>query len=410
VHITATRPKIVVTADGRGVAARAGSRLLVDLAEATGLSAGFSAAVAGLRERRAGHDPGRVLTDLAVLLADGGEAISDLAVLRNQPEVFGAVASTATAWRVLDGVDCALLSELRSARAAARERAWLARAELGRAGPAVTAGGRAWPGLVLDVDATLVTCHSEKEQAAPTCKGGFGYHPLLVFCDNTGQALAGVLRPGNAGANTAADHITVTDAALAQIPDSHRHGAPILVRADGAGCSRAWLGHLRAQRETGVDIEFSVGFTMTPAVQAAILSLPALAWADAIEADGSAREGAQVAELTGMLPDLAAAGWPARMRVIVRRERPHPGAQLSFTDIDGWRFAGLRHRHRRRAAGPPGGPPPRPRPGGRPDPLRQGHRLRPVPLPARRHQRRLARTRPDRHRPSRLDPNDAPRR
>jgi hypothetical protein len=225
VHITATRPKIVVTADGRGVAARAGSRLLVDLAEATGLSAGFSAAVAGLRERRAGHDPGRVLTDLAVLLADGGEAISDLAVLRNQPEVFGAVASTATAWRVLDGVDCALLSELRSARAAARERAWLARAELGRAGPAVTAGGRAWPGLVLDVDATLVTCHSEKEQAAPTCKGGFGYHPLLVFCDNTGEALAGVLRPGNAGANTAADHITVTDAALAQIPDSHRHGA-----------------------------------------------------------------------------------------------------------------------------------------------------------------------------------------
>jgi hypothetical protein len=339
VNGTTSRPDLVVTADGRGVASHAGSRLLADLAEVTGLAQGYAEAMRGSRQRCSRHDPGRVLVDLAVMLADGGEAISDLAVLREQAGVFGAVASTATAWRVLDGVDEQSVNRLRAARAAARERAWLARAELGRELPASRAGGRSWPGLVLDVDATLVEAHSEKQDAAPTFKGGFGYHPLLVFLDNTGEALAGMLRPGNAGANTAADHITVTDLALAQIPDGHRHGTPILVRADGAGCSRAWLAHLRALRtQQGLDLRFSVGFTMTAAVQDAILALPAWAWTPAVEADGARREGADVAELTGLLPDPAAVGWPTGMRVIVRRERPHPGAQLTFTDVDGWRF------------------------------------------------------------------------
>jgi Transposase DDE domain group 1 len=339
VQATTVRPKITVTADGQGVASHAGTRLLGDLADAVGMSAAFSDALAGLRERRSCHDPGRVLVDVAVMLADGGEAISDLAVLRDQPGLFGSVASTATAWRVLDSVDDAVLDRLRHARASARERAWLLRAEAGRQLPACTAGGRNWPGLVLDVDATLVEVHSEKESAAAHFKGGFGFHPILVFLDNTNEALAGMLRPGNAGANTAADHITVTDAALAQIPDEHRHGTPILVRADGAGGTKAWLTHLRGLRDDGgLDVEFSVGFTMTEQVQQAILDLPELAWTPAVDADGELREGAGVAELTGLLPDPVTAGWPASMRVIVRRERPHPGAQLSFTDIDGWRF------------------------------------------------------------------------
>jgi Transposase DDE domain group 1 len=205
--------------------------------------------------------------------------------------------------------------------------------------PVCTAGGRDWPGLVLDVDATLVEAHSEKQGAAAHFKGGFGFHPILVWLDNTNEALAGLLRPGNAGANTAADHVEVIDAALAQIPDEHRHGTPILVRADGAGCSKAWLAHLRGWRdEHGLDVSFSVGFTMTDRVQEAILALPAYAWIPAVDADGELREGAEVAELTGMLPDPAAVGWPDRTRVIVRRERPHPGAQLRFTDLDGWRF------------------------------------------------------------------------
>jgi hypothetical protein len=274
-----------------------------------------------------------VLVDVAVMLADGGETISDLAVLRDQPDLFGPVASTATAWRVLDSVDDVVLAGLRQARALARDRAWMARAELGRDVPAATAGGRELAGLVIDVDASLVTCHSEKESAAATFKGGFGYHPLLAFLDNTGEALAGLLRPGNAGSNTAADHITVTELALAQIPETDRYGCPILIRADGAGATRDWLRHLHGLRETnGLDLEFSVGFTMTKAVQAAIDALPRQAWTPAIEADGSVRDGADVAEITGLLDGLTAAGWPAAMRVIVRRERPHPGAQLSLFD------------------------------------------------------------------------------
>jgi hypothetical protein len=221
---------------------------------------------------------------------------------------------------------------MRHARAVARERAWLARTELGRELPAATAGGRVLPGLVIDVDASLVACHSEKESAAATFKGGFGYHPLLAFLDNTGEALAGLLRPGNAGSNTAADHITVTDLALAQIPDAERYGCPILIRADGAGATRDWLAHLRGLRNQNLDVEFSVGFTMTHAVQAAIDALPKTAWTPAIETDGSIRDGADIAEITGLLDGLGVAGWPERMRVIVRRERPHPGAQLSLFD------------------------------------------------------------------------------
>jgi hypothetical protein len=331
VNATTRRPKITVTADGSGVVSHAGSRLLADVAAVTGLEAGFDDVAGAGRRRRSAHGPGRVLTDLAVLLADGGEAISDLAVLRQQPDVFGPVASTATAWRVLDGIDAQMLGRLRTARAAARERAWLARAELGRTIPVVSAGGRTWPGLVIDIDATLVTAHSEKEAAAATFKGGFGYHPLLAFLDNTGEALAGVLRPGNAGANTAADHIEVTDLALAQIPDADRHGTAILIRADGAGATKAWLAHLHTLRvERGLQVDYSVGFTMTAAVQTAILALPPIAWTPAAQVDGTPRDGADVADLTGVLHahglDLTGNGWPAGMRVLVRRERPHPGA------------------------------------------------------------------------------------
>jgi hypothetical protein len=323
-----------VTTDGRGVASHAGSRLLADLAEVTGLVDEFSVAVASLRRRRSGHDPGRVLVDLAVMLADGGEAISDLGVLRDQPELFGSVASTATAWRVLDGVDESTLRVLRHARAVARERLWSQREETGRGRPTASAGGRELPGLVVDLDATVVEVHSEKQSAAAHFKGGFGYHPLICWLDNTGEALAGRLRPGNAGANTATDHVAVFDDALAQIPDADRHGTPILVRTDGAGCSKEFLAHVRSLRDQGVQIEFSVGFTMTDKVKGAIDALPEWAWTPAIEADGQLREHAEVAELTGLLPGLTDAGWPPGMRVIVRREHPHPGAQLSLFDQD----------------------------------------------------------------------------
>ncbi|MFE2749511.1 transposase [Streptomyces scopuliridis] len=177
--------------------------------------------------------------------ADGGEAIADPAVLRDQGEVFGPVASTPTARRLLARYDGAVLAWLRAARASAREVAWMQAAETGQGIPAVQAGGRELPGLVLDLDATLITSHSEKEQAAPTYRGGFGFHPLLCFLANTGEAMSGRLRPGNSGAGTAADHIAVLDDALAQLPAAHRYGIQILVRADNAGSAKAFLTHIR---------------------------------------------------------------------------------------------------------------------------------------------------------------------
>jgi hypothetical protein len=315
------------------VVGHAGTRLLADVADASGLSVAMSDALAPLRQRHSGHDPGRVALDLAVLLADGGEAISDLAVLRNQPDLFGSVASDPTAWRVLAALDATSLARLRAARAQAREVAWAQAAETGQWLCSAVAG-YVIPGLVLDLDATLVVCHSEKESAANTWKKTFGYHPLLCFLDSTGEALAGLLRPGNAGSNTAADHIEVLDLALAQIPDAHRYGTDILIRCDSAGASHAFLNHIRDLREQGIRTYFSVGAAVTEAIRTAIVAC--VDWLPAIDADRELRDGAEIAELTHLV-DLSA--YPHGTRMIVRRERPHPGAQLSLFDT----VEGLRH-------------------------------------------------------------------
>jgi hypothetical protein len=156
--------------------------------------------------------------------------------------------------------------------------------------------------LVIDLDASIVVCHSEKEHAAPTFKKTFGYHPMLAFCDNTGEFLAATLRRGNAGSNTAADHITVLDAALAQLPDAHRHGTALLIRADTAGCTREFLAHIRGLREQAVSCEFSIGWAITAKERAAIGAIPRHVWADAIDADGGHRDGAGLAEITRVLP------------------------------------------------------------------------------------------------------------
>ena len=280
------------------------------------------------------------------MIADGGECISDIATLADQPGVFGPVASDTTCWRVLDGIDAADLASIGTARAAAREVAWAQRGEATGAvvpasmvagAPLLARDGR--PVLVIDEDATLVIAHSEKDQAAATFKRSWGFHPVLAFCDNTNEALTGMLRPGNAGSNTAADHIAVIDAALAQIPAEHRHGYPILIRFDGAGASKALLAHLHGLRDEHVDAEFSVGWAVGGREHAAIAQLPETAWTPAIDGDGDPREGAGVVELTGMFPIGALREYPDRMRVIARRERPHPGAQLDLIEErDGWRY------------------------------------------------------------------------
>jgi hypothetical protein len=343
VQVTTTRPKVTATADGEGVVSHAGSRLLADVADRTTLTAELSEALAVLRKPRARHDPGRVLVDMAVAVADGARTISDVAVLADQAELFGPVASDSTCWRLLERLDTTQLGGVARAREAAREVVWAQRAELtGEAFPPARAAGRVLPGLVIDLDASIVVCHSEKEQAAPTFKKTFGFHPMLAFCDNTGEFLAAALRRGNAGSNTAADHITVLDAALAQLPDAHRHGTPILVRADTAGCTREFLAHLRGLREQAVSCEFSVGWAITDKERAAITTIPARVWADAVDADGGHRDGAGLAEITRVLPARSLVGYPAGTRVIVRRERPHPGAQLdAFEERDGWRYTAL---------------------------------------------------------------------
>jgi len=201
------RPVTVeVSADGAGLVSHAGSALLARAADKLGLTKALSLRLAAIKQRRRGHDPGRVIRDLAVMLADGGECVSDLGAVRDQAALFGPVASDSTAFRVIDRVagDPALLIALRAAHVRARERFWKLHGAPER--------------LTIDVDATLITAHSDKEQAAGNYKGGYGFHPLHAYTDETREALAALLRPGNAGANTAADHITVLDRALGQNP------------------------------------------------------------------------------------------------------------------------------------------------------------------------------------------------
>jgi hypothetical protein len=308
--------KLRVTADGSGQVGHAGSALLVGAADRIGLTRALSAAMAPTRQRRSAHDPGVVLRDLAVMLADGGDCLSDLGALRDQADLFGGVASDSTAFRVIDSIDADCLERLRAAVATARARAW----QLG-ARPAQT---------VLDVDATLTSAHSDKEHATGTFKGGYGHHPLLCYLDGTGDALAGLLRPGNAGSNTAADHIAVLDVALKQLDQTALDGE-ILIRADGAGATHQLTVYCR---EAG--IRFSVGFDVDERVRDAIAGLPETAWAKAIRADGSEREHSWVAEISDRVE---LSGWPQGSRLIARKTKLRDGDQLSFADHDGHRLA-----------------------------------------------------------------------
>jgi hypothetical protein len=310
---------VEVTSDGQGLISHAGVALLAEVADRVGLTVALSRALAPMRERRSGHDPGRVVRDLAVMIADGGECVADLRGLRDQQALFGPVASDATAFRVIDRLakDPDLSGALHAARAAARERVW-------------ERGGR--PGrVIIDIDGTMIGAHSEKQGAAGNWRGGFGFYPLLAYLDGSREALAGMLRPGNAGSNTAVDHIQILERSIAQLPEAVAcdSAQEIVMRTDSAGATHELLEFCQES-----EIRFLSGLELSEPVRAAILALPEAAWQPALRQDGSLREGAHVAELGGL--DLSA--WPAGSRVIVRRERPHPGAQLSFTDHDGHRF------------------------------------------------------------------------
>ena len=351
-------PRPAIDGAGASVVANAGSTVLLRAAQTVGLSAALRDALTPWRRPLARHDPGKIVLDLAVSLAIGGDCLADIAQLRAAPEVFGLVASDPTVSRCIDALAAdapAALAAINAARATARERAW-ALAGTNAPDHDVDASSP----LIIDVDATLVGAHSEKESAAPTFKRGFGFHPLWAFVDHgaegTGEPLAFVLRPGNAGSNTVVDHIAVLRAALTQLPGGHTRGKKVLVRVDGAGGTHEMLAWLTRRR-----LSYSVGFSLPgdlASIQAKLATIPAELWEPAYDADGRLRPGAWVAEVTGLF---TLTSWPAGMRVIVRKERPHPGAQLRITDIDGHRItafvtnttrgqlAALELRHRRRA-------------------------------------------------------------
>jgi hypothetical protein len=339
------RPWLSVIASGESLVSHAGGVLLTETARRSGLSGQLTRLLGSWRLPLATHDPGKIVADLAVAVALGGDAACDVAVLRAQPGVFGLVASDPTVSRLISrlAVDADdVLAAIAAARAVARERVWSI------AGAPVQDGR-----VVIDLDATLVTAYSEKQDATRTWKKGFGFHPLLGFVDHGtgsgGEPVAELLRPGKAGSNTAADHVVVLDAALAQLPAQCRARdeagrVAVLVRTDAAGATKEFAAHLAAQ-----GVEFSVGASFAHLdVATALAQLPAAAWTPAYQARKpraaehevqiEPRDGAWVAEATGLV-NLSA--WPTGTRLILRKERPHPGAQLRITDADGLRITGF---------------------------------------------------------------------
>jgi hypothetical protein len=344
VDVTGWSRDLSVEVGGRGVVSHAGTAAVRLLADRTGLTKGLSRALTR-RGFMPVHDRGRVFADTAVLIADGGRVLSDLAVLRDQAELFGSVASDSTLWRTLDAVGEPQRRKIARERAATREYVWsLIERRHGRIPPSRVADRDLGKTVVIRLDGSLVIAHSDKQLAAGTYKGTFGHHPLLATCDNTGESLALLLRKGSAGSNTTADHLEVLDAATAQIPAKHRRD--LLITVDGAGASHGLIQHITAlNAKPGRRVHYSVGWELGARERAAIGRIPKTAWHTVLDHHGDPRplDKAGVVELTALLrqhPDGdQLENWPADLRIICRREKPHPGAQLSlFEEADGWRY------------------------------------------------------------------------
>jgi hypothetical protein len=364
VNVTGWSKGLDVSADGEGVVSHAGLVLLRRLVDKSGLTGGLSGALAS--ERLLVHDRGRVLADLACAIADGSEVISDFRVLADQRELFGLVASVPTTWRTLSEIAAGgpeTLGRITGAVAEARCRVWAAGGARHGGLPGVRIADKVLEGVTcIRLDATVTAAHSEKELAEPNFKG-FGHHPLLSYCDNTGEPLAGMMRRGGAGSNTVADHLRVLEDSIAALPPEHRR--QLMVTCDGAGASHGLIARLdELAARPGYQLTYSVGWDLGARERTAICRVPGGAWQVAIDHRGAVRERraedacqdsrcahercwqkqAHVVELTGLLRECPGgdqlAGWPPGMRVFARRERPHPGAQLSlFEAEDGWRYS-----------------------------------------------------------------------
>lgn len=315
---------VVVEGSGDGVVAHVGLHCLGAFGDRLRLGETLSGVIPWAGERAPVHDRGKVLTQAMLMLAGGGEACTDIEKLRVQDSLFGSVPSDSTLYRTITALDDSTRRGLWDAMAQVRAKVW------SRAG-AVSGNAE----VVLDIDASLHEIHSEnKHGTGPHYKGGFGFHPLYCFADATGETLAALLRPGNAGANTIADHVAVLDQAIAGLPSGiaagHRDGddpalvlRPVRVRTDSAGCTD-FVARCRDR-----NIGFSVVARSNRAIHTAIsrVRFDDDRWEPALTQTGEIREGAEVAELTDLV-DLS--GWPQGTRLIVRREPLHPGAQGSL--------------------------------------------------------------------------------
>ena len=366
--ITEWSKNLRVEVRGDDVAQHAGNAITRMLADATGLSEALSAAVS---RPEVIHDRGAVLRDMAVAIADGTDCISDARVLRDQPRVFGPVASIPTMWRSLNEIDHAALARITVARDRIRERVWeLIAARHGRIPPSRTCYGDLGETIVIRIDASLIDSHSDKERADGNFKGGYGFHPLLAFCDNTGELLAVIPRSGNAGSNTAADHIAIIDAAIAAIaaiPAKWRRN--LLITVDGAGSSHAVVDRLTTLNEQP---GWSVGL------------LGRVRPGRAGPHRDRRHTGAGVGGRAGRRGDRAAAAQHRRRPAqhLAGRDADHGAARanpdrrpvVTVRADQRLPVSGDRHRHRRRAGPAARGAPPRARPRRGIPPLRQGHR------------------------------------
>jgi Transposase DDE domain group 1 len=363
-NVTGWSRGLEVSGGGTGVVSHAGLALLRHLADRTGLTGGLARALANARLLV--HDRGRVLADLACAIGDGARVISDFRVMADQGELFGLVASVPTTWRTLKEIAVAgprAQKRILAAVSTARRRAWAQVAVRHGALPGIRLADRTLDGVTcIRLDATVTPAHSDKELAEANFKG-YGHHPLLAACDNTGEPLAWMLRRGSAGSNTAADHITLVDAAIAALPPGFCRR--LMITCDGAGASHDLVKHLdKLAVRPGHQLIYSVGWALGEREKTALRLVPEQAWQIAIDGRGEVRERraddacgngqcahracwieeAHVTELTGLLREGPAGdqlkGWPAAMRVFARRERPHPGAQLTlFEAEDGWRYS-----------------------------------------------------------------------
>ncbi|MEH0573218.1 MULTISPECIES: IS1380 family transposase [Streptomyces] len=329
--------RLCVVADGKRLVGHAGAVLLRRCADRTGLTGALagvlpSSTATGWRERAG------VVVHLAIAIVLGAANLSEAEQLHlHHRPLFGSAASDSTARRTLAVLDEATLVKIAKVRARVRRHVWSLLHLRPGGFPWLTVAGKRLTGwIVIDLDATIITAASKKAGAAVTFKKTFGFHPLAAWCANTTESLAMLLRPGNSGANTVADHLTVLTGALAQVPGSS--AAKILVRVDGAGATHGLLEHLEALNTTRRTVRYTVGWKITEDDEKAIAKLPEAAWETSVHQDGSLQEGYFVAELTGLN---TREGWPEGMRLIVRRVRPtrrHLKKLTAFEKKTGWRY------------------------------------------------------------------------